>query len=158
MKHSRALVLAEEVFERVGDLRSVDQRLDEIGDEALLNLVRDDGVGVRRMAKDFAVAWGIPVSGSQVHRWFHATPERSQAYARAREASAESHDEQALEALALAKDPFELAKAREIAAHLRWRSRVINPKKYGDQPDDPGDEANVAKVIAAARKRALPNG
>lgn len=39
----------------------------------------------------------------------------------------------ALDEIRAASDPFALAKAREVASHLRWRASKIAPTDYGDK-------------------------
>jgi hypothetical protein len=56
--------------------------------------------------------------------------------ARAREARAKASsawDEKAERGIAEASDAFELAKAKELAHHYRWRASKIAPKLYGDK-------------------------
>jgi hypothetical protein len=42
-------------------------------------------------------------------------------------------DEKAETVLVDAADPFELAKARELAQHYRWRAKAVAPREYGDK-------------------------
>jgi hypothetical protein len=42
-------------------------------------------------------------------------------------------DEQALDAIDMARDGFTLSKAKEKAHHLRWRAAKIAPRDYGDK-------------------------
>ena len=51
----------------------------------------------------------------------------------ARSAAAAAYDEMAYRQISRANDPFELAKSREQAQHLRWRASKINPREYGDK-------------------------
>lgn len=80
--------------------------------------------GIAKLAK---------VSIGSLLTWLDQQPERS---ARAREAriqAAKVWDERALEGIEKAKDPFQLAKAKEAAHHLRWRAAKIAPRDYGDK-------------------------
>jgi hypothetical protein len=47
--------------------------------------------------------------------------------------AAQTYDEMAVEVVVEAADPFELAKAKELAVHYRWRAKAANPRKYGDK-------------------------
>jgi len=74
---------------------------------------------------------GVRVSG--LVQWLAADPDRS---ARARECRAESAklwDEKAVAVIEAAADPFELAKAKELSHHFRWKASKIAPKEYGDK-------------------------
>ena len=42
-------------------------------------------------------------------------------------------DERAGDVIQQAADPFELAKAKELAHHYRWRASKIAPRDYGDR-------------------------
>lgn len=96
------------------------------------------------------IASSVGVSMGVFAFWIDATPERSQACARAREIAAQFFDEQAEARIDEAEDMFELSKAKEIATHLRWRAKAANPKRYGDRttvqgdPDAPPIQHNLA--------------
>jgi DNA-binding CsgD family transcriptional regulator len=85
------------------------------------------GTGYRAIADKYKVSIGT------VHAWINETPERSHACARARELAAHAEDEAALADISAASDQFELAKAKELAIHRRWRAKSLNPKQYGDK-------------------------
>jgi len=74
--------------------------------------------------------------------WMESNPERSRACAKAREISAQTCDERALQGISDAKDKFQLDKAKEEAIHLRWRAKSVNPKRYGDKTTLAGDAEN----------------
>lgn len=80
-----------------------------------------------------SIAPRYEVSIATLAAWANANPERSHACARAREESADQCDEEAEDLVRNAADPFELAKARELAVHLRWRAKSRNPRVYGDK-------------------------
>ncbi len=86
-----------------------------------------NGEGFRSIAARYGVSIGLLSS------WSSANPERHHACLRAREDSADQCDEEAAQAIADAADAFELAKARELAVHLRWRAKSRNPRRYGDK-------------------------
>jgi hypothetical protein len=109
------------------------------------------------------IAGSVGVSLGVLCHWIEATPERSQACARAREISAQAFEERAQEEIEDAKDPFELAKAKELAVHWRWRAKAVNPRRYGDKvavggaDDLPAikgmpDDALQAKIAALTAK------
>ncbi len=80
-----------------------------------------------------AIAAKLGTSKPNLIRWIDADPDRS---ARAREArvqAAATYDDMALQGIEEASDPFELARAKEKAHHLRWRASKINPREYGDK-------------------------
>lgn len=94
----------------------------------------------RDIIEDFRAGYGYRyvaeknrVSLTTLWEWVSSDNERYNACARAREESADQCDEEALQAIEEAADPFELAKARELAIHMRWRAKVRNPKRYGDR-------------------------
>jgi hypothetical protein len=66
-------------------------------------------------------------------------------------AAAAAYDEQAEQELRSATDLFQLAKARELAQHLRWRASKINPKAYGDRLEV--EAADKPETLAQALKR-----
>jgi hypothetical protein len=79
-----------------------------------------------------AIAADIGVSKGLLCAWL-AEPEHS---ARAREArilAASSYADLALAAIKDAPDPFELARARELASHYRWQASKASPQEYGDK-------------------------
>lgn len=53
----------------------------------------------------------------------------------ARSAAAATFEERAEKMIADAPGPFELAKARELAIHLRWRAAKLNQGQYGEKLD-----------------------
>lgn len=101
-------------------------KLDAAGLDAILTMITE-GVTYRQIAAKYEM--GV----ARLCAWMEADVERSQACARAREASAQSYEEMAEEDIQNASDVFELSKARELAIHRRWRAKVVNPKKYGDR-------------------------
>lgn len=97
------------------------ERLDELGTEAIALKIADSAT-YREIAGEAKVGLGTLCA------WIESDPERSQACARAREISAQGFEERAQEEIQAAKDQFELAKAKELAIHWRWRAAVTNPK------------------------------
>jgi hypothetical protein len=107
-------------------------KLDALGVDWVVAAI-SDGKTYRHIANVAGVGLGTLAT------WIEADPERSRACARARELSAQAFEERAEEAIADAKDMFELAKAKELAAHWRWRAKAVNPKSYGDKVDIKGE-------------------
>lgn len=60
--------------------------------------------------------------------WLTADPNRSVRVREARMVAAGTFDELAESGIKNAADPFELAKAKELAYHYRWRSAKFNPE------------------------------
>lgn len=100
--------------------------MDELGIDALCDMILE-GMSYRAIAAEVGVSLG------GLNRWIAAEPDRLHACACARELSSQTFDELALEVLETAQSAIEIAKAREIAAHYRWRAKSANPKKYGDK-------------------------
>jgi hypothetical protein len=94
-----------------------------------------------------SIARNLGAGLSTLTDWIAANPERSARAREARVASAASYDDQALEAIRDAKDPFELSKAKEEAHHLRWRAAKANPKAYGDKLALAGDDESPLTVV-----------
>ena len=131
-------------------------KLDLLGSEEVARLIAD-GKTYREIAGTVGVGLGT------LCKWIEADDERSRACARAREISAQAFEERAQEVLEDAADPFQLAKARELAAHWRWRAKAVNPRRYGDKVAVGGDadappiksESTVTLTAEEAYKRML---
>jgi hypothetical protein len=81
------------------------------------------------------IARQVGVSPASLVEWIAADGER---LARAREARAQTAlmwDDKATAVIEEAQDQFELAKAKELAHHYRWRASKIAPREYGDKVD-----------------------
>lgn len=111
-----------------GPIPTAQMLLEAAGTEAIVTLITE-GATYRGISARYGVGLATLVT------WIGANPERSRACACAREASAQAHEERAEEDILNASDPFELAKAKELAVHRRWRAKVVNPKQYGDKVD-----------------------
>jgi hypothetical protein len=94
-----------------------------------------------------AIARSLGTGVSTLADWIAADPARSARAREARTAAAASYEEQALEAIRAAADPFELAKAKEEAHHLRWKASKANPRAYGDKLALGGDEDSPLTVV-----------
>ncbi len=80
-----------------------------------------------------AVAKGCGVSIATLADWIEADPERSGRAREIRSHTAQVWDDMAATGLSEARDAFELAKAKELAHHYRWRASKIAPKTYGER-------------------------
>lgn len=105
---------------------STEEALDAIGLDEVCRLIIG-GTTLTAIASMAGVSLGSMLS------WAESTPERSARVREARSLSAAAYDEKAEACIAEASDPFELAKAKELAHHYRWKASKISPKKYGDK-------------------------
>lgn len=96
------------------------------------------------MAKEAGVSVG------QFYVWIDSTPEFAARAREARKSMARFWDDKAQQEIESARDPFALAKAKELAHHYRWRASKIAPKEYGEKvavggaDDFPPVQARVA--------------
>lgn len=98
----------------------------QFGLEAICDAIAD-GESMR------AIATRIGVTHATFLRWISGNPERQAKYRAALALSAISCDDKALQELESAQTVTEIARAREVASHLRWRAKVRNPRDYGDR-------------------------
>lgn len=100
-----------------------------------------------------AIAISLKVGKATLIDWIAADIDRSARAREARAAAAAMYDEQAEELIERARDPFELAKAKEQAHHLRWRASKVNPAAYGDkvQVDAKVDTRSLSDEALAER-------
>jgi len=105
------------------------QKLDAIGIDAICTFI-EDGLSLRAIAETLELA-----DESSVRQWLAADVTRSARARASRSAAAAAYDDQALDGIQRADDPFSLAKAKEAAHHLRWRASKVNPREYGDKLD-----------------------
>lgn len=80
-----------------------------------------------------AIAKAEGVTTGALSMWVESDPERSARAREARALSARTWDDKAETVIDEAGDPFELAKAKELAHHYRWRASKIAPREYGDK-------------------------
>jgi CRISPR/Cas system-associated protein Csm6 len=76
-----------------------------------------------------AIAKGLGVARSSLQAWLAADPKRTQRAIDARRLSADAWDELAEEVLLSAKDHVEVARARELASHHRWKASKAGPRR-----------------------------
>ena len=80
-----------------------------------------------------AIAQSLDVSIGSLLTWVESDPERSARAREARALTARLWDNKATETLEAAQEPFDLAKAKELAHHYRWRASKIAPREYGEK-------------------------
>lgn len=135
-----------------------------------------DGIGIDRICEMIAddmsyreIAAKIGVSKSVIGRWIAADPGRLACAHGALKESAQVCDAKALEVLQnIPEEPTtgQVAKAREIAQHYRWRAKARNPSEYGDKVEVSGEfnvnhrdptsletALSLYGILAEARKR-----
>jgi hypothetical protein len=97
------------------------------------------------------IAHEAGVSTGMLLCWIEADPERSARAREARALTARLWDERAETVVAAAEDPFQLARAKELAHHYRWRASKIAPRDYGDkqQVEHSGNVSVTRKVFTA---------
>jgi hypothetical protein len=86
-----------------------------------------------------SISASLGVHVANLSRWIAADSQRSARAREARIAAAGTFDEMALDELRGAADPFELARAREVASHLRWKASKADPSRYGEKLDVTAD-------------------
>jgi len=110
-----------------------------------------------------AIAESLRIGVATLSRWIADSehPERSARVREARIAAARSFDEKAEQELRDAKDPFTLARAKELAHHYRWKASKADPRGYGEKIEidqrttltDLTDEQLDAKLESIEAKR-----
>jgi len=80
-----------------------------------------------------SIAAQIGIHVSTLITWTELDPQRSARIREARQRSGRIWDEKAEAVIAMAGDPFELSKAKELAHHYRWRAKAIAPRDYGEK-------------------------
>lgn len=104
------------------------QRFDAEGIEAICRRI-EDGESLTGIAHSFGTGLSV------LQHWLAADVGRSARARESRARAAAAYDEQAQREIQMAADPFELARAKELAHHLRWRASKVNPREYGDKVD-----------------------
>lgn len=100
--------------------------LDSLGVEGLCALI-EEGHSIS------AIARSLGMEPSTVTRWIGADAQRSARVRESRVLSAEAFADRAEEVLMEATTAVEVARARELASHYRWKAKVRNPKEFGDK-------------------------
>lgn len=105
------------------------ETLDALGIDAVCERIEGD-----ESLASIAADLGIPKS--TLTEWIQADLERSTRAHASRIISSEACDDHALRAIKeLPSDgtPAQIAKARELASHYRWRAKMRDPARYGDK-------------------------
>lgn len=111
-----------------------------------------EGASLTKLGSD------IGVSRSTLHDWLHAEPGRSARARSSRQRSAEAFEEQAEQEIRKAADPFELAKAKELAHHYRWAARVRSPGTHGEKLETTLQGPNGGPVEFTQIERVIVDG
>lgn len=118
-------------------------KLDEFGVEALCDELMSGGsIG--------SVSRRVGVTTASVLRWIDLDPDRATTVHNARVKAATIWDELAEDRIIRSVDQFELAKARELAHHYRWRAKCMSPRLYGDRSTQEHTGANGGAISIAA--------
>lgn len=107
------------------------QKIELFGFDRILDLIEDG-----ETQRD--IAGKIGVDRRQLRTWISAVEDRRLAVQAAIEDSASTEDQRALQVLQeLPADatPAQIAQARELASHYRWRAKVRNQKVYGEKQE-----------------------
>lgn len=102
------------------------EKLDALGLDAMCASIAD-GKSMTDISKQIGVSFG------SLATWLEADPERSARAREARSQVARLWDEKAEDEIRSATDNFELARAKELSHHFRWRASKIAPREYGDK-------------------------
>lgn len=114
--------------------------LDYFGVEWLCDQIQDGNTLTAAAAEA-----GVP--RSTLLRWVAADPVRSARVREARQQAGAAWDDLAEQGLKDAKTPHQLAIARELAHHYRWRARAIDPQyKEKVQQEHTGD-LQVTQIV-----------
>lgn len=130
------------------------EKLDAFGIDAIC-------AGILHPKPMHQIADEIGVSQGSLIAWLGATTERSARAKEARMQTAQMWDEKATRVVEEAADNFQLAKARELAQHYRWRASKIAPRDYGDKvaiggaSDLPPVETSATLNVAGLSTEAL---
>lgn len=101
-------------------------KLDELGVDAVCDLIRDG----KSLTEISAIT---STSRARFCAWLEAEPSRSAQVMKARADTAWHWDCEAERVVRAAKGPDEIAVARELAHHYRWRASKIARQMYGDR-------------------------
>ena len=102
-----------------------------------------NGISLREIAQMEGISPGT------LSEWIEADAERSARARASRILAARLWDDMATSVIDSATDSFELAKAKELAHHYRWRASKIAPRDYGDKVAIGGD-SNAPPVSVTA--------
>lgn len=112
-----------------------------------IDAIAEDVSGAKTMTE---IAAAIGVTVGQLSTWIAADVEHSARVREARTVAARYWDERSEKEILSASDPFELARAKELAHHYRWRAAKIAPKEYGDKVTQEHTGANGGAIQVAS--------
>ena len=109
---------------------------------ASTGLAKLDAVGIDEVCAFIAcghsvhdIARELGIAAATVYRWLHETDDKTDRWMHAMAISADALADKAEDLLLSAPNPFELARAKEVANHLRWKARIYNPRRFSDAMD-----------------------
>lgn len=102
------------------------ESLDSLGLDAIA-LRLEAGQSIAQLAASLKLTPGY------LREWIAADGEREQRCADARRHAAECYADKAETVLLEARTPAQIAQARELAHHYRWRAKVQDPTRFGDK-------------------------
>ncbi len=91
------------------------------------------------------IAKNLNVDRSDMMKWIRSNPERNQAVIQSRMDAADAWDDKAEIAILSADNPLDLARARELAQHYRWRASKLDPRRYGKNEES--DSSSDVKIV-----------
>lgn len=99
------------------------------------------------------IAQEAGVALSTLTRWVASDLERSARVREARRLAAEAWVERAEQVVSVAKNGFELQRARELAHHYRWKASKINPQ-FNDKviQEHTGPGGGALQITGITRK------
>ncbi|MBT2322536.1 hypothetical protein J7E62_09280 [Variovorax paradoxus] len=104
---------------------------------------------------------GLGIGIATLGRWIASDADRSARVREARVSAARTYAEQAETVLKGARNPFALAKAKELAHHYRWKASKSDPGSFGEKLEieqrtqftDLTDEQLDAKLAAIEKAK-----
>ena len=131
--------------------RKTASRSEPTADEKIAQYTEDAIVDALSNGKSMAaICKEIGVSNAKLCTWIAANEKRSARAREARSYAARIWDERAEDVIAEAGNPFELAQAKELAHHYRWRASKIAPRDYGDRVQAEVTGANGGAIAVAS--------
>lgn len=123
------------------------QYLDRIGIDTICAMIRS-GMMLREIGRTLGIT-----SQSRLHDWIYADPSRIAAESEALAHAARAWDEMAVESIQSLPDDAQagaIARARELANHLRWRAAKLGRAVYGErvQQEISGPGGGPVEVVA----------
>lgn len=137
------------------------------GAEAVLDAFGIDALCDRLVAGETQtkICKQLKIAMGSLGRWIALDDQRAMRVREARIEAARAYEEKATEAILGARNPFGLAKAKELAHHYRWKAAKADPRGYGEKLEidqrtritDLTDEQLDAKLAQLAAATADPS-